>query len=218
MSVLITSFAILAGQNPFLAYFIVYVATIFLGNISAFTSFWIVLRSDLSDSNIPLLILVIFLANVSGDLLWYTLGKYLRDTRFGNWIRNRIPGHERIERSLQHSGRKWMFLAKFFYASSFPVIFSIGWSKMAFKRFFKNSLLATCMWLPILLGLAYGLISGLSPLAAATAFQNVEWFFFIGLALFIVLDYLLAKLARALFEKKNGNGDGDLWDIVEPEL
>ncbi len=215
MSAIVTSFTALAGQNLFLAYFIVYIATIFLGNISAFTSFWIVLQSGLGDSSIPLLILVIFLANISGDLLWYGLGRALRGTRFGEWIHNRIPGRERLEQSLERHGRKWMFLAKFFYASSFPVIFSIGWSGIAFKRFFRNSLLATCAWLPILLGLAFGLISGLSPLAAAAAFKHIEWLFLAGLTLFIVLDYLLAKIIRMLFEKKNGDID---WASGAPEL
>lgn len=219
MSPAVASLAAFAGQNPFWAYFIVYAATIFFGNISAFASFWIALRGNLGEWSIPLLLLIVFLANVSGDLLWYSLGRVLHNTAIGNWIRDHIPGHDRIERSLQNHGRRWMFLAKFFYASSFPVVFSIGWTGIEFRRFIRNSFLATCMWLPILLGLAYGLISGLSPLTAIDAFKHFEWLFLIGLALFILLDYLLAKLIRFLFARRNnGMNDASSDEVDEPDF
>jgi membrane protein DedA with SNARE-associated domain len=210
----ISTIGLLAGQNLFLAYFIIYVATIFLGNISAFVGFWIVFQGYFGVWGIPLLILTIFCADATGDLLWYSLGKGLRDTRLGNWLKNHVPGHTRIERALQKNGRNWIFLSKFIYASSFPVIFLVGWSKMGFKKFFRNSILSILVWLPILLGLAYGLISGLSPLRAVTSFRNFELVFFIGLGLFILIDYFLTKIFGKILERKagltgNGNGSGN---------
>ena len=203
MNSIVADIGLLAGQNLFLAYFIIYITTIFLGNISAFASFWIVFQGYLGAWGIPFLILTIFLANLTGDLLWYSIGRATRNTKFGNWIRRRLPSwHGKLEETFERNGKRWIILSKFVYAAAFPVIFSAGWSKMGFKRFFRNSVLSILAWLPVLTGLAYGLVSGLSPLRAIALFRNFELIFFIGLALFLLFDYFLARfLARALWKK-----------------
>jgi membrane protein DedA with SNARE-associated domain len=211
---------LLASQNQFLAYFIIYIATIFLGNISAFAGFWIVFQGTFGAWGVPLLILTIFAADLSGDLLWYSLGRTLRDTRFGNFIKNHLPRHERMEKSLQKNGGKWVFMSKFIYASSFPILFMVGWAGMAFKKFIKIAVLGILTWLPILTALTYGLIYGLSPLRAATAFKRLEVVFVVGLVLFLTADYVLAKLLKLFFgklwkEDENGNGDGNVEDKTE---
>jgi len=202
MANFLTNLGLLASQNPFLAYFIIYVITIFLGNISAFAGFWLVFRSNFGALGVPLLILTIFCANVSGDLLWYSLGRALRETRLGNFVKNRLPGHAKIENNLQKNGPGWIFVSKFLYGSSMPIIFSIGWTRIDFKKFFRVSLLSILVWLPILSGLAYGLILGLMPLGAVAIFKNFEVAFFLGLGIFLLLDYFLAKLFRTLVGKK----------------
>ena len=53
-------------------------------------------------------------------------------------------------------------------------------------------MLATLLWLPILLCLSYGIISGLTPLAT-TNFRMVEWVALGGFLLFIALNYAIAK-------------------------
>lgn len=192
-----------ASQNVPLAYFIIYLGTIFVGNVTAFVSFWVVMKGGFGAWGVPLLIVAIFLADLSGDLLWYTLGRTLHDTRFGNWIKRRIPNYERVEAMLNKNGSALIIFAKFVYASSFPVIFSIGWTRMGFKRFIKSSVLSILIWLPILIGLAFGLVSGLSPLSAISTFKDFEWIFLIGLILFIFLDYLLARVIGRLFEQRH---------------
>ncbi len=213
MSVILTNLGLLASQNMFLAYFIIYIATIFLGNISAFAAFWVVFHGVLGFWGVPLLILTIFAADISGDLLWYSLGRALRDTRFGNFVKNHLRHHEKIERSVQKNGAGWIIMAKFLYASAFPVIFLIGWTRIKFKKFFKTSLLSVAIWLPILAGLAYGLFSGLSPLGAVSIFKHFELILLIGLVIFFVADYFIAKLARKILGRKlgilNGNGNGN---------
>jgi membrane protein DedA with SNARE-associated domain len=202
VSSVLSNLGFLASQNLFLAYFIIYLATIFFGNISAFTSFWIVYQGHFGPWGVPLLVPTIFLSNMTGDLLWYSLGRGLRNTRFGHWVKRHLPWHENMEQTLIRNGRKWMFLSKFAYAASFPVIFSVGWTNMEFKKFFRNSLLSILTWIPVLFGLAYGVASGLSPLRAVTLFHDFELTFFVGLVLFIFLDYLIAKAIGCVFEKK----------------
>ena len=157
MSGFLTDLGYLAGQNHFLAYFVIYISTIFLGNISAFTGFWIVFQGFLGNWGIPLLMLTVFIAAVSGDILWYSLGSALRETSFGNFIRNRIPNHDAIEEKIKTKGERWLIFSKFLYAASFPIVFSIGWSRIGLKRFMKISIIAASIWPLILLGLSSGL-------------------------------------------------------------
>ena len=191
-----------ASQNIPLAYLIMYLGTIFVGNISAFVSFWVVAKGNFGPWGVPLLILTIFLADATGDIAWYSLGRCTHDTRLGNWIKHHAPGYARAEAAMAKNGGILIFFAKFVYASSFPVIFSLGWTQMPFKKFIRNSMLSILIWLPVLIGLSFGLVAGLSPLATIAAFKNFELIFLAGLILFIVLDYLLARVIGRLFERR----------------
>jgi len=196
------------GKNPIGAYFIIYIATVFLGNISAFVSFWIIFEANFGIIGFSFLILTVFLSDMTGDLLWYSLGRSLRGTRFGLWVETHMPGHAKAEALVQRKGRQWLFLSKFVLGFAPPVVFSIGWSGMKFKTFYRNSLLSILLWLPILMGLAYGIVSGLAPLAA-TDFRRLEWVALIGFFLFVVLDYALAKGVKMLADHFLGIADGD---------
>ena len=213
MSQFLTNVGLLAGQNHFLAYFIVYIAVIVLGNLSAFAAFWIVFHGFFGSWGLPLLILTIFLADITGDLLWFSLGSTLRDTRAGNFIKNHLPHHEKIEAKIHKSGTKLIFMSKFIYASALPVLFCFGWFKTDFKKFFKASILSILLWLPVLTLLAFGLFSGLAPLYAIKIFKNFEITFLIGLALFILVDYFIARLFKKIFGNGNGNGRNVNTDI-----
>jgi len=202
--------AALAGQNPLLAYFIIYLATIFVGNISAFVSFWIIAQANFGIWGFPALILAVFAADFTGDLLWYTLGRRLRDTKFGDWVKRHLPGHRKAEQVLKYHGKYWIYFSKFVFGSAPIVIFSIGWSGMRFKNFIRNSIYSILLWLPILIGLAYGLVSGLSPLYAIAAFRNFEWNFFIGIVLFLFLNFVVARGIAKLLKKIIKNGEEEI--------
>jgi membrane protein DedA with SNARE-associated domain len=212
----ILTVATVVSQNPLEAYFIIYIATIFLGNISAFVSFWVIFEIHFGLIGLLALVLTIFLSDMTGDLLWYSTGRMLRDTRFGFWMETHLPGHAKIEAMLQERGRRWLFLSKFVFGFAPPVVFSIGWSGMEFKTFYKNSLLSILLWIPVLTLLAYGIVSGLAPLAA-TNFRKVEWVFLGGFVLFVILDYAIAtgigKLTRRFLGMRDK--EEDLTDEAE---
>jgi len=201
MSNFLVNLGLLASQNPFLAYFIIYFVTIFLGTISAFASFFIIFRGLLGAWGPPLLFLTIFCSNVTGDLLWYSLGWTLRDTRLGNFIKNRLPGHTRIEAGIQKNGMRWVFASKFLYGSSLPILFFVGWMKMDFKRFFKTAVAAILCWLPIITAIAFGLVAGLTPLHAAATLKEYTIIFLLGIVLFLIGNYILAKIFKFLFRR-----------------
>lgn len=202
MSNILNDLGLLASQNQFLAYFIIYAATIFLGNISAFASFWVVLQGGFGPWGVPLLLATVFLAEVSGDALWYSMGYTLHGTRLGNFIRNRFTNqHEKLSKIFENNGYGWIILSKFLYASSFPIIFTCGWVGVPVKKFLRISFVSAGIWLPILLALSVGLFSGLTPLRAISIFKRFETVFLIALASFFIADYFIIKVFKVIFRK-----------------
>jgi membrane protein DedA with SNARE-associated domain len=206
MDALTSQVAALAGHNLLLAYLVVYLATIFLGNIGAFLALWAAFQGGLGAWGVPAVLVAAFAANVTGDILWYSMGRWLRTTRFGTWIKRRAPQHEKIETHVAERGPRWMLFAKFAYGSNFPIIFAIGWTRLPFGRFFRRSLLAIAIWLPVILGVSYGLYSSLSPLAALIEIKHFELLFLAALILFIILQFALVRFFEKIFGKDGENG------------
>jgi membrane protein DedA with SNARE-associated domain len=198
----------LASHDIFLAYSIIYVAIIFGGNIAGFTAFWVAFRGGLGVWGVPWVVITIFFAGMTGDLLWYAAGRKLRETSFGGWIKRRLPGHDSFEDHIERRTMRWMLLAKFVYGSNFPLIFSIGWTqRVPLRRFIKISFLALIVWLPILLGVSYGLYASLSPLVVLeNAFRDIE-LLIAGIAIFILVQYFLVRIFRRLLGR-NGKNTG----------
>lgn len=197
----------IAAENQFLVYLFVYTATIFFGNISAFVSFWLAMSGALGEWGVPLTLLALLLSVLSGDCLWYTIGKKLHDTKTGFFMRNRFaPHHEKIAGALAKNGPSWIFASKFLYASSFPIIFTAGWVNFPAKNFFRTSLFSVAIWLPIFSGVAFGLFAGLTPLQAIAVLKKFEISLLVGLGLFFIAEYFLAKIAKKVFAGVFKNG------------
>lgn len=199
MDPLSSQFIVLASQNLVLAYLIVYAATIFFGNIGAFAALWIAFQGAFGAWGVPGVLVAAFAANVTGDCLWYSIGRGMRAARLGSWIKNRFPNHGRFDERIGRRGPRWMLFAKFAYGSNFPILFSLGWAEYDFRRFIRRSLLAIALWLPIILGISYGLYASLSPLAAVATIKHLEVLFLVGLVTFIILQYAIAKIIAKFF-------------------
>ena len=189
--------AAMAGRNPLETYLAIYLVTIILGNIAAFASFWIIFETNFGIFWFLCLLFTIFLSYVTADLICYFLGRSLRNTRFGAWSKNHLPEYTKAEAMVRKKGVHWLFISKFIVGFAAPVAFSVGWSGMNFKKFYKYSMLSILVWLPVLAIFAYGIVSGLAPLAASNL-QKIEWFALAGLILFILLDYAVSHGVRAL--------------------
>jgi membrane protein DedA with SNARE-associated domain len=197
LSSAVTAFA---GQNFILACLLVYLTAIFIGNIASFTSFWVAFEGGFGAWGVPLILAIVFCAAVSGDLIWYTMGRTLRSTRLGDWIRRRLPGHEKLEAHIKQRGGRWILASKFVYGS-FPILFTVGWTGMPFRRFFRNSLAAISLWLPVIFGVSYGLYASLAPLAAAIrTVRDFELLFLGALLLFLATQYGLVRLFGRVFK------------------
>jgi membrane protein DedA with SNARE-associated domain len=191
--------AALAGKNLFETYFAFYLVTTILGGISAFASFWIVFEAGFGFIGFLCLIIVIFLAYETNDIAFYFLGRWIRDTRFGPWAEAHLPGYAKTEVAVRQRGVHWLLISKFIVGLATFVAIALGWSGMNFKKFYKNSILSTLLWLPILTILAYAIVSGLAPLAAAN-FEEIGWFVFGGFILFVILAYAVSSAVK-LIEK-----------------
>lgn len=198
MASLINNFGLLANQNHFSAYFIFYIATIFAGSVAEFTGFWLVFKGFLGPWGLLFFPLVVFASSTTGDLMWYYFGRALRETRFGNFVKNRLPGHAKIEERIHKNGINLVFATRFIYASAFPLIFSIGWAGVRFKKFFRMSIVSSLVWVPVLTGIAYVLTLSLAPLQSVAIFKDFEIVFLIGIVTFFILNYLVTRFIKYL--------------------
>ena len=197
----LASTADLAGQQMLLSYALVFVSTILLGNISAFAALWLAFQGSFGPGGIPAILIVLFLSDLTADLLWYSLGRALAGTRFGSFIENHLPGAKKVQEYLGRRGVRLIFLAKFLYASNFIILFSVGWIKMDFNKYFRASLLAVLLWLPFVTALTSILFAGLSLVHAQIIVKHLEVIFLVGLVLFVAINHATKWFIRRSFEK-----------------
>ncbi len=199
MASFLHAIGVLAAHNPLLAYLGFYGGVILFGNLGIFAGLWFVTQGYLGEWGILFFILTVFVAEITGDLLWYSLGRGLRDTKLGTFLKNHLPRHEKLERHLEKNCSRWVFLSKCAWGTTFPVVFLVGWSKVDFGKFFKTSLFAIALAVPIVLFVAAILISSVSYLRAVTAFRKFEWLFFAVLLVFLVIQLGIAKWVKFTF-------------------
>jgi membrane protein DedA with SNARE-associated domain len=191
----------LVGENALLTYAVIYVGTILLGNILSFSVFWLAFHGSFGVWGVPLMMLITYVADVSGDLSWYALGRKLSGTRFGNWIEDHLPKHKIIIKYVERNATRLVLLSKFIYSSTFVIIFTVGWSKMEFKKFFKTSLITITLWIPLMTAIIYGLTSGFDALRVISIFHHLEILFGLGLIAFIGLNFLISRIAKKYLEE-----------------
>ncbi len=193
---------LLFSQNPLLGYFFLYVGTIALGNIAAFAGLWLAFAGHLGHWGVLWATLTIFMADISGDVLWYTLGRFISTTRLATFLKSRLPVIQKVQDKLQANGSKVIFMSKFACGLSMPILFSVGWSHYDFHKFVRVAATAITIWIPVLLVLTYGLFSGIHLAQGESAYQQIEVLFAVGLGTFLLINYGLGWAVKKLF----GNG------------
>lgn len=195
-------FAPILTAYPALVYLGTYLSIIFIGNVVSFATLWLAFQGKLEARSFFGVVGLVLFADISGDLAWYWFGRTFRGTRLGNFIYNRIPRREEIEEYIASNPQKWIFLSKFIPASTFAIIFSVGWVRTDFKKFFFASLAAIASSVAVLVLLAFGLARGLSSFEAEAAFRHYERLFLLAVAIFLAIDLLAGKLLRSFVRKK----------------
>ena len=107
---------------------------------------------------------------------------------------------------LQKRGAQWIVFSKFVFGFAPAVVFPVGWSGVDFRTFFKKSLISSILWVPVLGGVVFGIVSGLSPLIT-TSFKKIEWVILAGLLAFIAVDYIVLTIIKLVIDRFAGTGD-----------
>lgn len=186
-------------QYQFLTYLFFYIAIVFLGNIFSFISFLTIIKSNLGMFYLLIMFLLAYLANISGDILWFSLGKALRDTRLGNFIFNRFaPQNLKAEEIIHKNGIKFFIFSKFFSTGGF-FAFALGWAKKDFKKTINLSLVTSFFLVLIIYIISIGIILGLTSLSkVSNLFEKAEFLFIFGLILFILLEFFISKIIKKI--------------------
>ncbi len=203
MHTVFASFEVLFLKNHLLGYLSLYFSTIFLGNIAAFSAFWLALRGVFGFFGVFWVAIVILFAEITSDVFWYGVGRLLSHTKLGDAIRGKFSFLTRLDGYLEKKGKQTIFFAKFLYGLSYPVMFSAGWARLPFKLFFTAAVVASCFWLPVIFSLSYFLTSSLTYFGASLAFARIEKLFFLGITLFLLLQFFLARIIKKFFRPKD---------------
>lgn len=182
--------------SPFWTYFTIFLSAIVAGNVASFLSLWLALFGYFGSWGIPLVGATILTAGIFSDLLFYFLGRHLRDTRFGNYLKNRFSKIKRVQSYVNEDTIKWIFLPKFVSTTNAPFVFLSGWAKVDFKKFIRISLFAVLNWLCIMLAAAYILKTSFGPIVSVTIFKGLETILSLGIILFIIANFLIGHLFK----------------------
>lgn len=198
----IHSLETLVGGNAFLTYATLFLSTVIFGNVSAFITFWLAFFGYFGPNGVVYLAITVFLAGIFSDILWYSLGRASRETRFGNFLRNRFSKVKKIKEYINEDTINWIFLAKFISSTNAPFVFLTGWAKVNFKKFFHISLFAITNWMIIIMAVTYILKTTFSPIISIAILKSLEALLIFGAIIFLVANYILGRLFRKGIGKK----------------
>lgn len=194
-------FAPLIAAQPLLVYPVTFLSIILIGNPVSFAAFYLAFQENFRAGNLFGIVLLVLAADIAGDLAWFWLGKKLRGTKLGHFLRRHIPKHEELENNIRANSDKWIFLSKFIPSTTFAIIFSVGWADIKFKKFWPVSLAAIASSVLVLMAVAFGLASSLSGLEAVHAFKRFERLFVLALIIFFILNFAVAKISRKILRR-----------------
>jgi membrane protein DedA with SNARE-associated domain len=160
--------------NPVLTYAIIFVGMFFEGE-------GIILLASFFAWNGKLgwltLIFVVLLGTMAGDLLWYAGGRFLRNTRLGNWLDKKYESHtSSLDTNIREHYGRLAILSKFMYFTTHPTVFLVGWNKFPFRRFVWITFYATTVWALTVLAVGYFFGYAISLLGYKRIMHRVEIF------------------------------------------
>ena len=197
-------------------YIVLYFSIIILGNSVTLSAFLLAFLGGLGPWGMLSVTITTILADLTGDTFWFTLGRKLHGTKFGNLIKNHLPHHELIHKHVDKDSLKWLYVSKFLSSFTAPFLFLVGWSqKVEYDHFFKAVYKTTAFWIFVLITTSTVIGSGLLPFVTIKSFRKLEivitTIVVLTIALEILMKYLSKKPAIKNFFKKafglaNGNG------------
>ncbi len=182
-----------------LSHYIIAGGMLIQGEVTILVSSYLIISGSLKwlDFLIPA-----FLAVVLSDYALYFFGKFSRDTRIGWKVYKKMKRNKTAQfysYYISQNLKKIIILTKFLVGTNFVVFFSIGWTKVKFRKFFKTHIISVTVWFTVTVIISFFLAGGLHLLKAEKIFKEAE----IGIAIAIILmiggESLLKKFLQKTF-------------------
>lgn len=176
-------------------YPLIFVITIVEGPIVTVISSFL---ASLGYFNVYMVYAVVVSADMTGDILWYSLGYFGRKhfiERYGHYIGITTGRIIKLESHFSSHAGKTIFLAKITHAIGLPFIIAAGMARVRFKTFFFYSIWAT---------LPKSLIFVLLGYYAGTSYKKINTVlkdFTIAVVLLVVAFGVLYYLRQKYLEK-----------------
>jgi len=156
------------------------------------------------------LALTILAGTVAGDMVWYLGGRFLRGTRFGNWLDRKYESHtDTLDTNIREHYGRFAILSKFMYFTTHPTIFLVGWNKFPFKKFLWITLYSTAIWGLGVLSIGYFFGYAISLIGYRQFVHRIEIFAVLLLGLVFLLGFGLKKvLKRKVYGPKTNKAGG----------
>lgn len=181
---------------PLATYGLIYIGTILFGNVVVLGAGWLAWIGKFGAWGIGLTLGVAFVAHISGDMIWYWLGRLCSGTPLGRWIRAKLPPNDRVGQFLETHRVILVASGKLLMTPVIPLLFLAGWYRMAFGRYLRVSLISTLIWFPIILGIGYGVITGATALSSGSLLITSSVLIAFILASFFVIHYVITPRLR----------------------
>lgn len=178
--------------SPALAYLVLFLGMFIEGEVFFITGAVFAIEGFL---NWWILLGVTFVGVILGDIAWYFLGRYSKETRLGDWVQKKFSGYQYwLEENFETRYARLAFISKFLYYVNRITPLLAGWQRMEFKKFLRVHLIAGVGWLftMFILGKFFGLI--ISAIGINVVLSRLYWVFLILAAIVIGGEYLLRKM------------------------
>ena len=136
----------------------------------------------------------IFVGVILGDIAWYGLGKYVRNTKFGSFFAKKIkPFESWMTENFMSRYQRLAFYSKFIYYVNRIVPLMAGWQRMKFKKFAKVHFWAACLWVSVVGTTVYLASYFIGPEGARWLLRRIEWVIIAAIVLVVGSEFLLKK-------------------------
>ena len=149
------------GSAPPLAYVLIALGTTCFGNLVAVPAILLGFAGNLGPHGFWVTPLAVLGGHLLGDIVWFSLGKFLADTKAGAWVRRHLPKHRRVERFFESNSVYILALSKLLATPTVPILFMLGWAQTDPRRYARLSLISAGIWFVSVLAFCGVVFSGL---------------------------------------------------------
>lgn len=148
------------------------------------------------------LILISFAGVFIGDVIWYLVGRHLKETRLGRWLGKKYErAGDWMDRFITDHYAKFSIVSRFMYFTTHPMFFLVGWHEYPFKKFLWVTFYSSIIWLSVVFGVGY--FFGLT--VDLIGFQQVAKRAEILALILFVLVFVVGRLLQKRFAKRLKN-------------